>query len=34
MLDYVCTDDQLADIFTKPLSEEMFSYLRRELEIF
>ena len=34
VLDYVSTDDQLADIFTKPLSEERFSYLRRELEIF
>ena len=34
MLDYVCTDDQLVDIFTEPLSEERFSYLRRELEIF
>ena len=34
MLNYVSTDDQLVDIFTKPLSEEMFSYLRRELEIF
>ena len=34
MLDYVCTDEQLADIFTKPLCEERFSYLRRELENF
>ena len=34
MLDYVCTYEQLADIFTKPLYEERFSYLRRELRIF
>ena len=33
-LDYVCTEEQLADIFTKPLVEERFSYLRRELGIF
>ena len=34
VLDYVCTHEQLADIFTKPLCEERFSYLRRELKIF
>ena len=34
MLDYVCTDNQLEDIFTKSLCEERFSYLRRELGIF
>ena len=33
-LEYICTEDQLADIFTKPLSEERFSYIRRELGIF
>ena len=34
VLDYVCMEDQLADIFTKPLCEERFSYLRRELRTF
>ena len=34
MLEYVYTDDQLVDIFTKPLCEERFSYLRKKLEIF
>ena len=34
VLDYVCTEDQIADIFTKPLCEERFSYLRKELGIF
>ena len=34
VLEYVYTDDQLVDIFTKPLSEERFSYLRRKLRIF
>ena len=34
VLDYVCIDDQLADIFTKSLCEERFSNLRRDLEIF
>ena len=33
-LDYICAEDQLADIFTKPLSEERFSHIRKELEIF
>ena len=33
-LDYICTKDRLADIFTKLLSEERFSHLRRELGIF
>ena len=30
-LEFVCTNDQLADIFTKPLCDERFSTLRREL---
>ena len=34
VLDYVCIDDQLADIFIKPLCEERLSNLRKELEIF
>ena len=34
MLDYICTEEKLADIFTKRLVEERFSYLRRELGIF
>jgi hypothetical protein len=29
----VCTKDQLADIFTKPLDEARFGYLRNELNI-
>ena len=33
-LDYVYIEDQLVDIFIKPLSEERFFYLRRELGIF
>ena len=32
-LDYVNTEEQLADIFTKPLNEERFCYLRGELGI-
>jgi hypothetical protein len=32
-LAYVCTKDQLADIFTKPLDEARFGYLRNELNI-
>lgn len=32
-LSYVCTKDQLADIFTKPLDEARFCYLRNELHI-
>jgi hypothetical protein len=31
VLAYVCTKDQLADIFTKPLDEARFGYLRNEL---
>ncbi|KAM6587307.1 hypothetical protein CsatA_009912 [Cannabis sativa] len=31
MLDFVSTEFQLADIFTKPLSDERFSFIRREL---
>jgi hypothetical protein len=30
-LAYVCTKDQLADIFTKPLDEARFGYLRNKL---
>ena len=33
MLDYINTEDQIADIFTKPLREDRFCYLRRELGI-
>ena len=33
-LEYICTKDQLTDIFTKPLSEERFSHIRKELDIF
>ena len=33
-LDYNCSEDQLADIFTKLLSEEKFYHLKRELDIF
>ena len=32
-LSYACTKDQLADIFTKPLDEARFCYLRNELNI-
>jgi hypothetical protein len=32
-LAYVCTKDQLADIFTKPLDEARFGYLRNKLNI-
>ena len=32
-LSYVPTKDQLADIFTKPLDEARFTYLRNELNI-
>jgi hypothetical protein len=32
-LAYVCTKDQLADIFMKPLDEARFGYLRNELNI-
>ena len=31
ILEFVCTNDQLADIFTKPLSDERFCTIRREL---
>ena len=33
ILDYVCTENQLADIFTKALSEDKFYEIRRKLEI-
>jgi hypothetical protein len=32
-LAYVCTKDQIADIFTKPLDEARFIYLRNEIKI-
>ena len=32
-LSHVSTDKQLADIFTKPLDEQMFCFLRSELNI-
>jgi hypothetical protein len=32
-LAYVCTKDQLANIFTKPLDEARFGYLRNEINI-
>ena len=32
-IDHVSTEDQLADIFTKPLDEKRFSKLRCELNI-
>ena len=31
MLEFVCTENQLTDIFTKPLYDERFSTIRREL---
>ena len=31
MLDYINTEEQIADIFTKPLREDRFFSLRREL---
>ena len=34
VLQYVQTEKQLADIFTKPLSEEQFCYIRRELGMY
>ena len=33
-LEFVSTKDQLADIFTEPLSEEQFVYIRRQLTVF
>ena len=33
ILEFVCTDDQLADVFTKLLSEERFCLIRRELGV-
>lgn len=32
-LGYIHTNDQIADIFTKPLNKTRFEYLRTELEI-
>ena len=32
-LEFESTKDQLADIFTKPLSEEQFSDIRRQLGV-
>ena len=31
MIEFIDTKHQLADIFTKPLSEEQFDFIRREL---
>ena len=33
ILEFVSTKDQLADIFTKPLSEEQFIDIRRQLGV-
>ena len=33
VIDHVPTKDQLADIFTKPLDDARFCYLRNELNI-
>ena len=33
-LEYINTEDQLVDIFIKPLREDKFCSLRRELETF
>ena len=33
ILEFVSTKDQLAHIFTKPLSEEQFFYIRRQLGV-
>ena len=33
ILEYVCTENQLADIFTKALSEDRFYEIRRNLGI-
>ena len=33
-LELLSTKDQLADILTKPLSEEQFVYIRRQLRVF
>ena len=32
-LDFVKTEDQLADIFTKPLNENQFVNIQRQLEV-
>ena len=32
-LEFVSTKDQLADIFTKPLSEEQFVYMKRQIRV-
>ena len=33
VLEYVDTKHQMADIFTKPLAEEQFSIIRREIDM-
>ena len=33
IIEFIDTKHQLADIFTKPLSEEQFDFIRRELEM-
>ena len=32
-LEYVCTKEQIVDIFTKPLPKDSFLYLRGKLEV-
>lgn len=32
-IEYVCSEKQLADIFTKPLSPERFNYLRNHINV-
>ena len=34
VLEFVCTDNQLADISIKPLNEDRFSIIRSELGIY
>ena len=31
LIEYVCTENQLADIFTKPLCKDRFNFLRNAL---
>lgn len=32
-IEYVCSEEQLADIFTKPLNRERFNYLRKHIHV-
>ncbi len=34
MIEYVCTENQLADIFTKPLCKDRFNFLRNALSLY